>query len=98
MSDSRKENSGRLSERTLTQEEIIEWQEARIKLLEAQVDLLKKLDVTERMLINKSKNLKTNDIFQLIYNTLIVNNFKNMVGYFCDLLHVSRSGYYNYIA
>lgn len=97
LADSRKGNSGRLLKRTLTKEEIIERQEAKIRLLEAQVELLKKLDVTERMLINKSKNLNSSDIFKLIHDTIKANNFKFMVGYFCELLHVSRSGYYNYL-
>ncbi|WP_270563293.1 IS3 family transposase [Clostridium beijerinckii] len=81
----------------MSKEEIIERQEAKIKLLESQVELLKKLDTTERLLINRSKNLKINDIFELISTTIKENNFKNLPGYFCNLLSVSRSGYYNYI-
>jgi len=97
LADTRKGSSGRPLERELTPQEIIKRQEAKIKLLEAQVNMLKKLDVAERMLINKSKNLKTSDIFQLIYNTIESNSFKRVAGYFCELLDVSRSGYYNYI-
>jgi len=97
LDDSRKCASGRPRSRELSKEEIIERQEAKIKLLESQVELLKKLDVTERLLINKSKNLKTTDIFGLINNTINEHNFKNLTGYFCELLTVSRSGYYNHI-
>ncbi|WP_241393920.1 IS3 family transposase [Clostridium beijerinckii] len=97
LDDSRKRTSGRPRSRELSKEEIIERQEAKIKLLESQVELLKKLDVTERLLINKSKNLKTSDIFKLIHITIKKNKFKNLTGYFCELLAVSRSGFYNYI-
>lgn len=97
LTDTRKGSSGRPLERELTPQETIERQAAQIKMLESQVDLLKKLDVAERMLINKSKNLKASDIFQLIHDTIESNRFKNMTSYFCELLEVSRSGYYNYI-
>ncbi|MBC2459874.1 IS3 family transposase [Clostridium beijerinckii] len=97
LDDSRKCASGRPRSRELSKEEIIERQEAKIKLLESQVELLKKLDTTERLLINRSKNLKIADIFELIATTIKENNFKNLTGYFCKLLSVSRSGYYNYI-
>ena len=47
LTDSRKTSSGRPLKRELTPAEIIERQEARIKVLEGQVDLLKKLVTTE---------------------------------------------------
>ncbi len=53
--------------------------------------------MTERRLVNSSVNLKTKEIFKLVNQTIIDNDFKNMVSYFCDLLNVSRSGYYNYL-
>jgi transposase InsO family protein len=97
LQDTRKFSSGRPLARELTQEEIIERQEAKIKLLEAQVELLKKLDVKERMLIRNGKKLRSSDIFQLINETVIKNNFKKLTSYLCELSGVSRSGYYNYI-
>ena len=42
LKDSRKENTGRLSSKDLSQETLIERQKAKIKLLEAEVELLKK--------------------------------------------------------
>jgi putative transposase len=39
----------------VSKEEIIERQEAKIKLLESQVELLNKLDMAEWFLINKVK-------------------------------------------
>lgn len=83
--------------RELTKEEIIERQEAKIKLLEAQVELLKKLDEKERLLINKNKGLNASNKFELIKSTIEMYNFKMLTGYFCKILDVSRSGYYNYI-
>ncbi|WML25343.1 IS3 family transposase [Neobacillus sp. OS1-33] len=96
LSDGRKTTPGRPLKRELTQEEIIERQEARIKLLEGQVELLKKLEMTERRLLKKSQNQETSKIFQLIYETIDQNQFKQMTKYFCKLLGVSRSGYYSY--
>lgn len=57
LTDARKTASGRPLKRELSQEEIIERQEARIKLLEGQVELLKKLETTERRLLNASEKL-----------------------------------------
>lgn len=97
LTDTRKTGSGRPLERELTPSEVIERQEARIKLLEGQVELLKKLEVTERRLLNASENLKPSKVYQLIYETLEQNQFKRMTKYFCNLLGVSRSGYYSYL-
>ncbi|WP_254842727.1 HTH domain-containing protein [Bacillus sp. MRMR6] len=97
LSDARKTASGRPLKRELSQGEIIERQEAKIKLLEGQVELLKKLEVTERRLLNKRQNLETSKVFQLICETVEQNQFKQLTKYFCELLGVSRSGYYSYL-
>lgn len=97
LTDTRKTSSGRPLQRELTIAEILERQAARIELLEGQVDMLKKLEATERRLLNDSQNLSTNKVFQLISDTLEQLPFKRMVTYFCELLNVSRSGYYNYL-
>ena len=97
LSDTRKTASGRPLKRDLSQAEIIERQDARIKLLEGQVELLKKLETTERRLLNTSQNLEPSKIFQLIHETVEQNDFKQMIKYFCELLGVSRSGYYSYL-
>ncbi len=97
LTDMRKTASGRPLKRELTQEEIIKRQEAKIKLLEGQVDLLKKLEITDRRLLSESQELKTNKIFQLIQETMEQNDFKRMTKYFCELLGVSRSGFYGYL-
>jgi putative transposase len=97
LTDSRKTGSGRPLKRELTPSELIERQEARIKLLEGQVELLKKLEATERRLLNGSENLNPSRVYQLIHETIEQNHFKRMTKYFCDLLEVSRSGYYSYL-
>lgn len=97
LTDSRKSSSGRPLKRELTSSEVIERQEARIKLLEGQVELLKKLEVTERRLLNASENLEPSRVFQLISETIEQSGFKRMTKYFCDLLEVSRSGYYSFL-
>ncbi|PFJ15407.1 transposase [Bacillus cereus] len=97
LTDSRRTESGRPLKRKLTPSEVIERQEAKIKLLEGQVELLKKLEETERRLLNTSENLKPSRVYQLIYVTIEQNQFKRMTKYFCDLLEVSRSGYYSYL-
>ena len=97
LTDSRKSNAGRPLIRELTSTEIIERQEARIKLLEGQVALLKKLEMTERRLLNARESLNPSRIYLLIYETVEQNQLKRMTAYFCDLLDVSRSGYYSYL-
>lgn len=97
LTDTRKSGSGRPLKRELTQTEVMERQEARIKLLEGQVDLLKKLEITERRLLNASENLVPSRIYELINETIQHNQFKGMTTYFCDLLGISRSGYYSYL-
>jgi putative transposase len=96
LSDSRKEASGRPLRRELSQDEMIAKQEARIRLLESQLELLKKLDTKERLLVAKKMNLNKNKLFELIKNA-VDNGLGRMTRYLCELLNVSRSGYYSYI-
>lgn len=65
--------------------------------MEGQVELLKKLEGTERRLLNGNENLTPSRIYQLIHETVIQYSFKRMTKYFCELLEVSRSGYYSYL-
>lgn len=96
LADSRKEASGRPLKRELTPEEVIAKQEAKIKLLEAQVELLKKLDSKERLLVTKGMNLSKNKLFELIKDA-VDQGLGRMIRYLCELLNVSRSGYYSYL-
>lgn len=97
LTDTRKTSSGRPLKRELMMTEILERQAARIELLEGQVEMLKKLEATERRLLNHCQKLSTHKIFQLISDTLNLFPFERMVTYFCTLLNVSRLGYYNYL-
>lgn len=60
------------------------------------MDLLKKLDTKERLLVAKGMNLSKEKLFELIQNA-VDNGLGRMTRYLCELLHVSRSGYYSYI-
>ena len=82
----------------ITDKEKIKRQEAKIKLLEAEVALLKKVDERERMLINLGNTISSSAIFELIRMIIADNHLKNVVSYLCRSAGVSRSGYYNYIA
>ncbi|WP_036746397.1 IS3 family transposase [Paenibacillus sp. UNC451MF] len=96
LADSRKEAALRSSKRPLSSEEIIAKQEAKIKLLEAQLAYVKKLDKNERRLLANGQNLHKSDCFELIQNA-VEHGLARMTRYFCQLLGVSRSGYYNYL-
>jgi putative transposase len=75
LSDTRKTSSGRTLKRELSQTEIIERQQAKIKLLEGQIEMLKKLEMTERRLLSASEKLKPSKVFRLIYETIEQNQF-----------------------
>jgi putative transposase len=96
LGDTRRGASGRPLKRELAPEEVIAKQEARIKLLESQLELLKKADTKERWLLAKGKNLSKNKLFELVQEA-VQQGFKRMTGYLCNLLNVSRSGYYSYV-
>lgn len=97
LADSRKEASGRRPEtKELTQAEVIAKQEAQIRRLESQLDLLKKLDTKERLLVTKGINVSKNNRFELIKEA-VNQGLGRMTGYLCELLEVSRSGYYSYV-
>jgi putative transposase len=96
LADSRKGTSGRPLKRNRTPDEVIAKQEAKIKLLEAQVELLKKLDSKERLLVAKGMNLSKNKLFELIKDA-VDQGLGRMTRYLCELLNVSRSGYYSYL-
>lgn len=97
LEDTRKIYSGPKRSAELTKEEIIERQDAKIKLLEGQVELLKKLDAKERLVVQKNNKIKPSDVFEIIKEVINKYNFKNMIGYLCELAGVSRSGYYYYL-
>lgn len=95
--DSRHSQSGRTKTPT-TPEEVIAQQQAKIDLLEGQIELLKKFDKIERRLLSQSLKLRKNTSFALIQQTIEKHNLKGMTRYLCQLMNVSRSGYYAFLA
>ncbi|WP_078232895.1 IS3 family transposase, partial [Clostridium botulinum] len=95
--DTRTENAGRPSSTPLSKDAIINKQEAKIKLLEEQLDLLKKFDMTERRLVNNCVNLTNNEVYELVFKTVSKKDYSGTVSYCCSILGVSRSGYYHYL-
>lgn len=96
LADSRKEAVLRPSKRDLSPEEIIARQDAKIRLLEAQLAYVKKLDWNERRLTANGKILNPSDCFNLIQEA-VQQGLGRMTRYLCQLLDVSRSGFYNYL-
>ena len=93
--DTRKFGSGRPLKRELTLEEIITKKDAEIEYWKAEAELLKKIELQERQV--KNGRLRISSIFELIQNILSKSKYKNMIRHLCDVIGVSRSGYYNYL-
>lgn len=93
--DTRKFSSGRSLKRELTLEEIITKKNAEIEYWKAEAELLKKIELRERQV--KIGSLSPSSIFVLIQNILSKSKYKNMIRHLCDVIGVSRSGYYNYV-
>ena len=79
-----------LKAKNITDKELIRRQEAKIKLLELEVELLKKIDLKERGLIG-SQRLKSSDIFELIRITIRDNNLKKCcVLFMCECRRIKK--------
>jgi Transposase and inactivated derivatives len=87
-----KNSTGRPLERELTIEEKLRRAEARIKYLESENDLLKKLELVER-----GVNCKASQKFEIIHRLLSSEDNEFNLRYLCEVACVSRSGYYNWI-
>ena len=98
LDDRRKENSGRPLERELSLEEKYERLQAKNDYLQAEIDLLKKIDVREREVNGRLIALSSPEKFILIKEVIESNNLKNMIQYLCEVAEVSRSGFYNYFS
>ncbi|WP_376747968.1 IS3 family transposase [Lysinibacillus boronitolerans] len=96
LEDSRKHSTGRPIERELSIEEKYARLEAKMRLLEAENELLKKIDFTRKADVEKEIKLAPELKFELIGQTIETYGLKRMVRYLCEVLEVSRSGYYNY--
>ncbi|RDY24328.1 IS3 family transposase, partial [Romboutsia maritimum] len=95
LEDTRTLNSGRTLNRDLTIEEVLAKKDAEIRYLKAELELIKKLELQERQVINKK--LPSSMIFRLIQN--LIKDFKlyNMTRHLCKIANVSTSGYYNFL-
>ena len=92
LNDTRTLNSGRTLNRELTLEEILAKKDAEIEYLKAELELVKKLEVSERQV--KNNKLTTSKIFELIYGLISKFNLKGMTKQLCKISYVSTSGFY----
>lgn len=88
--DTRADNAGRPTDKPLSKDQIITQQQDKIRLLEEQVELLKKLDATERRLVSSCIKLNRTEIFRLIHETVSCDNYQGTVSFCCSILGVSR--------
>ena len=92
LKDNRKNKSGRPLKRKLSDAEKLKRAEAKIKLLEAENELLKKrYDTTRNINIRRDSQMET------IKKVIEKYKLKKITKYLCDCLKVSTSGYYNYL-
>lgn len=94
LEDARKNNSGRLRKTERTPEQEIKWLKERVALLEQEKELLKKADWSER---RREKTEKSSDSFALLHNLKSKGFYTGSIQDGCELLGVSRSGYYSYL-
>ncbi|MFJ8100097.1 IS3 family transposase [Lysinibacillus sp. NPDC096212] len=96
LEDTRKYHSGRPLERELSLEEKNTRLEAQIALLRAENELLKKIEFSRKSVEKEKGKLTAEQKFQLIHTVIQKYKLKRMVRYLCQLVGVSRSGYYRY--
>lgn len=85
--------AGRSVERELTVEEKLLRAEARVRYLERENELLKKLDAIERGVVNRPS-----EKYALIHDMVTTASDEFHVSYLCDVAGVSRSGYYQWLS
>ena len=95
LDDKRAPNSGRTLNRDLILEEILAKKDAEIEYLKAELELVKKLEISERQVRNH--RLKPIKVFGLIKNIISKFNLIRMVKYLCQIADVSTSGYYKFL-
>ena len=95
LDDKRALNSGRTLNRELTLEEILAKKDAEIEYLKAELELVKKLEVSERQV--KNNKLTPSKIFELIYGLIYKFNLKGMTEQLCKISYVYISGFYRSI-
>lgn len=93
LDDTRRTSSGRPRKKAITDKELLKKQEAEIAYLKAEIDLLKKFELSERGV--KESKLTSSAIYKSI--EVLSNKFSKSISYLCSMAGVSRSGYYNYL-
>ncbi|MDM8129126.1 hypothetical protein QUV80_11635 [Paraclostridium benzoelyticum] len=96
LEDTRTLNSGRTLNKELTIEEVLAKKYAEIAYLKAELELIKKLELQERQVINKK--LPSHKIFKLIKNLIKDFKLNNMTRHLCKIANVSTSGYYRFLS
>jgi hypothetical protein len=94
LKDTRVENLGRPRKSVLTPEQQIEKLQSKITLLEEENNLLKKSEWSER---RQERSERPSDVFERIHHMKTNGSYTGTIVDACDLLGVSRSGYYNYL-
>ena len=95
LEDTRALNSGRSLNRELSLEEILAKKDAEIEYLKAELELVKKLEISERQV--KNNKLKPAKVFKLIKDIISKFNLTGMVKHLCKIADVSTSGYYSFL-
>lgn len=96
LDDTRTLNSGRTINRELTLEQILAKKDAEIQYLKAELELVKKLEISERKV--KNNKLKPSKVFELIHNLISKFNLKRMTKQLCKISNVSTSGFYRFLS
>lgn len=76
-------------------DEILAKKDAEIEYLKAELELVKKLEASERQV--KNSKLQSSKIFELIYSLIFKFNLIRMVRHLCEISNVSTSGYYRFL-
>lgn len=93
LDDTRRNSSGRPRKKPMTDKELLKRQETEIAYLKAEIELLKKFELSERGV--KESKLTSSAIYKSI--EVLSNKFSKSIVYLCSIAGVSRSGYYSYL-
>ncbi|MDY3001814.1 MAG: IS3 family transposase [Romboutsia timonensis] len=98
LTDTRKYNTGRPIEKDLSIEEKYKKLEAKMKLLQAENELPKKVRHDRKESVKEEVSLFSCEKYEIIKSTIKKYKLKNMISYLCKVAGVSRSGYYKYFS
>ncbi|TQR16347.1 IS3 family transposase [Psychrobacillus vulpis] len=90
-----KGSTGRPSTNNLSADKKLEKAEARIRYLEAEIELLKKLEEPRKE--GEETQVEPHEIYEVINEVIRKYQLTNSVSELCAVAHVSRSGYYAWL-